>query len=184
MKIAISSSGKSLVSPLDPRFGRCAYFLIVDPADMLYEAFENQSAAQSGGAGIQAAQFLANKNVSAVITGHVGPNAVQTLTAAGIEVFAEQQGNIEQVVEKYKRGRLKSTIQSTVYSHFGMGSGAASTERVASGKTPAGGRGMRQGGGFGMGRGSGRGMGRGGGMRQGQSGGSGRGMGRGGIRRG
>ena len=184
MKIAISSSGKSLISPLDPRFGRCAYFLIVDPADMRYEAFENQSAAQSGGAGIQAAQFLANKNVSAVITGHVGPNAVQTLTAAGIEIFAEQQGTIEQVVEKYKRGHLKSTTQSTVDSHFGAGSGAASTGRVASGKTPAGGGGMRQGGGFGMGRGSGRGMGRGGGMRQGQSGASGRGMGRGGIRRG
>jgi predicted Fe-Mo cluster-binding NifX family protein len=162
MKIAISSSGKSLVSPLDPRFGRCAYFLIVDPADMRYEAFENQSAAQSGGAGIQAAQFLADTNVSAVITGHVGPNAVQTLTAAGIEIFAEQQGTIKQVVEKYKFGHLKSTTQSSVDSHFGVGSDAASTGRVAPGKTQAGGRGMRQGSGFGMGRGSGRGMGRGG----------------------
>ena len=87
MKIAISSSGNTLDSALDPRFGRCAYFLIVDPADMRFEAFDNQSAAQSSGAGIQAAQFLADKNVRAVITGHVGPNAVQTLAAAGIEVF-------------------------------------------------------------------------------------------------
>ena len=84
MKLAISSSGKNLDAQLDPRFGRCAYFLIVDPADMRYEVFDNQSAAQSSGAGIQAAQFLADKNVSAVITGHVGPNAVQTLAAAGI----------------------------------------------------------------------------------------------------
>jgi predicted Fe-Mo cluster-binding NifX family protein len=92
MKIAISSSGKNLDAALDPRFGRCAYFLIIDPADMQFEVFDNQSTAQSSGAGIQAAQFLADKNVSAVITGHVGPNAVQTLAAAGIDIFAGSRG--------------------------------------------------------------------------------------------
>jgi predicted Fe-Mo cluster-binding NifX family protein len=142
MKIAISSSGNNLDAALDPRFGRCAYFLIIDPADMRFEVFDNQSTAQSSGAGIQAAQFLADKNVSAVITGHVGPNAVQTLAAAGIDIFAEQQGTIEEVVNRYRSGALKPTTQSTVGSHFGMG------------------------GGRGMGQGSGRGMGRGGGMRR------------------
>ena len=139
MKIAISSSGNNLDAALDPRFGRCAYFLIIDPADMRVEVFDNQSTAQSSGAGIQAAQFLADKNVSAVITGHVGPNAVQTLAAAGIDIFAEQQGTIEEVVNRYRSGALKPTTQSTVGSHFGMG----------------GGRGMGQGGGRGMGRGGG-----------------------------
>jgi predicted Fe-Mo cluster-binding NifX family protein len=170
MKIAISSSGKTLDSPLDPRFGRCSFFLIVDPADMRYEAFDNQSAAQSGGAGIQAAQFLVDKNVSTVITGHVGPNAVQTLATAGIEIFAEQQGTIEEVVEKYKRGGLKSTTQSTVDSHFGMGSGAGPMGRASTGKPAGGGHGMGQGGGSGMRQGAGRGIGQG----------AGRGMGRGG----
>jgi predicted Fe-Mo cluster-binding NifX family protein len=149
MKIAISSSGKTLDSPLDPRFGRCAWFLVIDPADMSYEAFDNQSAAQSSGAGIQAAQFLADKNVSAVITGHVGPNAVQTLSAAGIEIFAQQQGTIKEVVERYKNNGLNPTTQSTVGRHSGMG-----------------GRGMGQGGGRGMGQGGSRGTGRGGGVRR------------------
>ena len=149
MKIAISSSGKTLDSALDPRFGRCAWFLIIDPADMSYEVFDNQSAAQSSGAGIQAAQFLEDKNVSAVITGHVGPNAVQTLSAAGIEIFAQQQGTIREVVERYKNNGLNPTTQSTVGRHFGMG-----------------GRGMGQGGGRGLGQVGGRGMGRGGGMRR------------------
>ena len=143
MKIAISSSGKTLDSPVDPRFGRCAWFLVIDPADMRYEAFDNQSAAQSSGAGIQAAQFLADKNVSAVITGHVGPNAVQTLSAAGIEIFAEQQGSIREVVERYKNNGLVPTAQPTAGRHSGMG-----------------------GGGRGVGQGAGRGMGRGGGMRR------------------
>jgi predicted Fe-Mo cluster-binding NifX family protein len=166
MKIAISSTGKTLDSPLDPRFGRCAWFLVIDPADMHYEVFDNQSSAQSGGAGIQAAQFLADKNVNAVITGHVGPNAVKTLAAAGIEIFAEQQDTIEEVVERYKRGVLKPTTQSTVDNHFGMGASAGPGSRIGQGKPSGGGRGMGKGGGRGMGQGAGRGIGRGGGIRR------------------
>lgn len=172
MKIAVSSSGNDLNSMLDPRFGRCAYFLIIDPEDMSFEVFDNQSSSQSSGAGIQAAQSLAEKSVTAVITGHVGPNAAQTLSAAGINVFAEQQGTIAEVVEKFKKGALKPTAQSTVDSHFGMGGGSGSIGR--------GGMRQGQGGGRNMGQGGGRGMGRGGGIRQGQGGGSGGGMGRGG----
>ena len=164
MKIAISSSGKSLDSALDPRFGRCAWFVVIDPADLSYEVFDNQNAAQSSGAGIQAAQFLADKNVSAVITGHVGPNAVQTLSAAGIEIFAQQQGTIREVVERYRNKDLNSTTQSTVGRHFGMGGGGGRGGSGA-GMASGGGRGMGQGGGRGLGQGSGQGMGRGGGRR-------------------
>ena len=88
MKIAVSSTGKNLDSQLDPRFGRCAYYLVVDSDDMSSEVFPNESATMGGGAGIQAAQFLASQKVQVVITGNCGPNAVQTLSAAGIELFA------------------------------------------------------------------------------------------------
>jgi predicted Fe-Mo cluster-binding NifX family protein len=165
MKIAISSSGKTLDSPLDPRFGRCAWFLVIDPADMRYEVFDNQSAAQSSGAAIQAAQFPADKNVAAVITGHVGPNAVQTLSAAGIEIFTEQQGTIKEVAERYKNDSLNPTAHSTVGRHFGIGGGGGGG-RIGAGTTARGGRGMGQGGGRGVRQGSGRGMGRGGGIRR------------------
>ena len=165
MKIAISSSGKTLDSALDPRFGRCAWFLIIDPADMSYEVFDNQNTAQSSGAGIQAAQFLADKNVSAVITGHVGPNAVQTLSAAGIEIFAQQQGTIREVVERHKNKGLNPTTQSTVSRHFGMG-GGGSGGGIRAGSAAGGGRGMGQGGGRGLRQSAGRGKGRGGGMRR------------------
>lgn len=156
MKIAISSSGKTLDSPLDPRFGRCAWFLVIDPADMSYEAFDNQNAAQSSGAGIQAAQFLADKNVSAVITGHVGPNAAQTLSAAGIEIFAQQQGTIREVLDSYKKKGLNPTAQSTVGRHFGLGGGGGGGAGIGAETASGGGRGMGHGGG----------MGRGGGMRR------------------
>ena len=156
MKIAISSSGKNLDAQLDPRFGRCAYFLIVDPADMHFEVFDNQSAARGSGAGNQAAQFLAGQNVDAILTGHVGPNAVQTLAAAGIDIFTEQRGGIEEVVNRYKSGALESTTQSTVSGHFGMGGGTGTRSRRVQRQLSGGGRRTRQGGGRGMGRGSGR----------------------------
>ena len=148
MKVAVSSTGDNLEAQLDPRFGRCAFFLVVNPEDMSFEALNNESAAQGGGAGIQAAQFLASQGVEVVITGNCGPNAVQTLSAAGVDLFAGQAGTVKEAVERLKMGNLGSTSEATVNSHFGMGSGA----------------GFRTGGGMGRGMGGsrcqGRGMGR------------------------
>jgi len=143
MKIAVSSSGTDLDSQVDPRFGRCAYFIIVETDDMGFEAFENGSIALGGGAGIQAAQFVASKGAKAVITGNVGPNAVQTLSAAGVETFVGQSGTVREAMERYTKGEINSTSTPNVADHYGMGSGAGM------------GRGMGMGGGRGMGRGMG-----------------------------
>ena len=123
MKIAVSSTGKNMDSQLDPRFGRCAYYLVVDSDDMHFEVYPNESAAMGGGAGIQASQFLASKGVQVVITGNCGPNAVDTLLAAGIELFTGEQGTIRDVLKKYATGNLKPSNKPTVDSHFGMGAG-------------------------------------------------------------
>jgi predicted Fe-Mo cluster-binding NifX family protein len=123
MNIAVSSIGKNMDSQLDPRFGRCAYYLVVDSDDMSVEVYPNESVAIKGGAGIQAAQFLASKEVQVVITGNCGPNAVQTLSAAGIELVAGARGTVNDVVKKYVNGNLRSTNEPTVESHFGMEAG-------------------------------------------------------------
>ena len=143
MKIAVSSSGNDLDSQVDPRFGRCAYFIIVETDGMGFEAFENGSIAMGGGAGIQAAQFVASKGAKAVITGNVGPNAVQTLSAAGVETFVGQSGTVREAMARYTEGKINSTSTPNVADHYGMGSGAGM------------GRGMGMGGGRGMGRGMG-----------------------------
>ena len=75
MKICVTSSGDNLDAQLDPRFGRCAYLMIVDSETMQFEAVPNSAAGVTGGAGIQAAQTIANKGAKALITGNVGPNA-------------------------------------------------------------------------------------------------------------
>jgi predicted Fe-Mo cluster-binding NifX family protein len=63
MRIAISASGSTLDAEVDPRFGRCQYFIIANPETMEFEAVDNSSAMAAGGAGISAAQMIADKGV-------------------------------------------------------------------------------------------------------------------------
>jgi len=141
MKLAVTSTGEDLNAQIDPRFGRCQYFMFVDSDTMCFEAMMNESAMTSGGAGIQAAQTLAGKGVDAVITGNLGPNAHQTLTAAGIKLITGVSGTVKDAVEKFKNGELKETTSPTVGSHFGMGGGG----RGMGGGMGRGGRGMKGG---------------------------------------
>jgi len=81
MKIALSATAPSLDAEVDPRFGRCRYFIIVDSQSMEFEAVDNSNAMAAGGAGISTAQMIASKGVEVVLTGNCGPNAYQTLSA-------------------------------------------------------------------------------------------------------
>lgn len=146
MKVAVSSTGNHLDSLIDPRFGRCAYFVFVETDDMAYEAFENTSMALGGGAGIQSAQFVASKGAKVVITGNCGPNAVRTLSAAGIDLILGQMETVRQAVEDFKNGRLQKTTEPNVADHYGMGGARAGT-----GSCRGGGRGMGRGMGTGQG---------------------------------
>ncbi|RLB37387.1 MAG: dinitrogenase iron-molybdenum cofactor biosynthesis protein, partial [Deltaproteobacteria bacterium] len=123
MKVAVSSTGKDLDSQIDPRFGRCAYFLIIDTDDMSFEVFDNENIALGGGAGIQSAQFVASKGAKVVITGNCGPNAVRTLNAAGIEVIVGQSGTVREAVERFRKGQLNPSSEPNVPDHYGMGGG-------------------------------------------------------------
>ena len=83
MKIVITSQGTSLESPVDPRFGRAKHFVLVDTNTGELSAHDNsQNLNAPQGAGIQAAQAVAQLGAEAVLTGHVGPKAFTTLQAA------------------------------------------------------------------------------------------------------
>ena len=120
MLICITSSGNTLDSNVDPRFGRCGYFLIVDTDTMTSEAVKNPNIDSMGGAGIQSGQLIAGKDVRVVLTGNVGPNAFQTLQAAGVGVITGVSGTVKEAAEKYKKGELKVTEEPSVKSKFGM----------------------------------------------------------------
>jgi predicted Fe-Mo cluster-binding NifX family protein len=140
MKVAISSTGPTLEADVDPRFGRCQYFIVADTETMEFEAINNTSATAAGGAGISAAQMIVKKGVEAVLTGNCGPNAHQVLSPAGIKVITGVSGKVKDAIEDYRAGRFKETSQPNVPDHFGMGAG------------PGRGGGSGRGGGRGMGR--------------------------------
>jgi len=121
MKIAISATGPDLDAEVDPRFGRCQYFIIADPETMQFEAMDNSSAMASGGAGISAAQTIAGKEIQAVLTGNCGPNAYQVLSSAGIQIITGVSGRVREAIEGYKSGRFQASSQPNVPGHFGMG---------------------------------------------------------------
>ncbi len=123
MKICVSASAGSLDAQVDPRFGRCPYFVIVDSETMEFEAIPNMAAGAMGGAGIQAAQTIAGKGVKVLVTGNVGPNAFQALSTAGIKIVVGASGTVREAVEKFEKGELNEARASTVGSHFGMGTG-------------------------------------------------------------
>lgn len=123
MKIAVSAVRGHLDASVDPRFGRCAYFLIVDTDTMAFEAIENAAATAAGGAGVQAAQTVANAGAKAVVTGNVGPNAFQTLSSLGLRIYTGASGTVRQAVEQFKKGELTESTDATVGSHFGMRGG-------------------------------------------------------------
>ncbi len=129
MKVAISSTGASLDSTIDPRFGRCPYLLIVDTQTLAFESIENTYIATEKGAGIGAAKLVLDKNIQVVLTGRCGPNANRVLKSAGIKVYINTQGTVGEAVEQLKKGTLieaetsdnvKSSYGQTGPEEFGM----------------------------------------------------------------
>ncbi len=123
MIVAMSSTGTSLESNVDPRFGRCPFFIIYNTEDDSFEHLENQARQAMGGAGIQTGQMIANRGVKAVITGNVGPNAFRVLSTAGVKVYSGISGKVSDAIQKLKDGQLQETAAPDVESHFGMGGG-------------------------------------------------------------
>jgi len=120
-KICVTAEGNTPDSVVDPRFGRCRYFVFVDMDSMAVEAVENPNAQFSGGAGIQSGQLVISKGSKAVLTGNVGPNAFKVLESAGIEILTGVSGKISEAIENYKAGRIKTASKPSVGSKFGLG---------------------------------------------------------------
>jgi predicted Fe-Mo cluster-binding NifX family protein len=137
MKIVVSANGANLDAPASPIFGRCPMYAFVDTDTMESEAVENPAIGASGGAGIQAAQFVVEQGARAVVTGNMGPNAFNVLQSAGVPIYLFGGGTVRQGVEAFQAGQLPTAGEASAPAHAGMGMG----------------RGMSAGRGMGMGAG-------------------------------
>jgi predicted DNA-binding protein (UPF0251 family)/predicted Fe-Mo cluster-binding NifX family protein len=108
-KIAVSAEGPNLDDALDPRFGRAAGFLMVNPQTLEHEYVDNgASQAMAQGAGIQAAEIVARAGAKVVLTGYVGPKAFQALRAAGINIIQNLQNlTVREAIERYTSGKVE-----------------------------------------------------------------------------
>jgi predicted Fe-Mo cluster-binding NifX family protein len=119
MKVAVTSQGPDLSSPVDPRFGRARYFLVVDTDSGEFTAHDNTTNVNAvQGAGIQAGRAVVDLNVAAVITGHVGPKAFGALEAGGIKAYPGASGTVKEAVEAFKAGRLQPADKANVEGHW------------------------------------------------------------------
>lgn len=107
-KIAVSSEAPDLDARVDPRFGRAAGFVIVDPATMAFEYVDNgASQAMAQGAGIQAAETVAGTGARVLLTGYVGPKAFQALSAAGIAIGQNVDNlTVREAVQRFQAGEV------------------------------------------------------------------------------
>ena len=119
MKIAITSKGADLDAEVDPRFGRAAFIIIVDPETLEFEAFDNSENVNAfKGAGIQAATLVSKSHAEALLTGFCGPNAFKTLKAAGIKVANDVAGTVRDAVKAYNEGDVSFSDAANVSGHW------------------------------------------------------------------
>lgn len=114
MKVVVSSNGSNLESPASATFGRCPMYVFVDTESMEFEAVPNPASDAPGGAGIRAAQFVTGADVQAVITGNIGPNAINVLHAAGVPVYLFHDGSVRRAVEDFMAGNLSTASEQSV----------------------------------------------------------------------
>ncbi|MEW6697899.1 MAG: NifB/NifX family molybdenum-iron cluster-binding protein [Bacillota bacterium] len=117
MRIAISASGETLESLLNPRLGRCEHFVLYNEDNSETATVENTGRFSVGAAGIATADLLSDYDVEVLITGNVGPNAFTALQAAGIKVYTGASGKIKDVLQDYKNGKLSEAKGPNVGPH-------------------------------------------------------------------
>lgn len=115
MKIAVTSQGPDLDAPVDPRFGRAAYILVVDSETLDFEVLDNKENVNAlKGAGIQAATMVNDKGAEVLLTGFCGPNAFKAMNAANIGVANDASGSVREAVTAYLDGKLPLADKANV----------------------------------------------------------------------
>jgi predicted Fe-Mo cluster-binding NifX family protein len=86
MKVLITSSGKSLDSDFDLRFGRAAWFCVFNTESNKIEFIENENVHHNSGAGTKTAEKMIGLGVQKIITGDFGPKVKDILGKFSIQL--------------------------------------------------------------------------------------------------
>ena len=119
MNIAIPTTGTTLDDPCDELFGRANRFCLIESDTLEWSMHENPARDASGGAGVQAAQYLSDLKADIVMSSHFGPKAFDALQAAGIQMLLLPTGEKltgREAIQSYQLDRLQP---ATTPSHGG-----------------------------------------------------------------
>lgn len=141
MLVAITSNGADRDSAVDPLFGRCAHYVFVETDTGELSARPNPAAGAASGAGILAAQFIIGHGAQALLTGNVGPNAMDVFQASDVAVYGlpDASMTVDEAIRAFEAGQLTPIQGATVGAHR---AGPAQAERIAALTTRA--RDLRQ----------------------------------------
>lgn len=104
MLIAITSTGPALDSLIDSRFGRAAYFLILDDKGALLKSLKNPGKEAIRGAGVAAGQTIIDENIDVLIAQNTGPNALRVLESSKIKIFLVKENlTVKKAFQEYKK---------------------------------------------------------------------------------
>jgi predicted Fe-Mo cluster-binding NifX family protein len=120
MKVAIASEDGKLESEVSAYFGRAPYFIFADTTAEDHAAVANPAVDQSGGAGIRAAEFVANQGARAVVAGDIGPNAYRVFSAAGVACYTASGMSARASVEGLRLGTLEALKAASAAAHSGV----------------------------------------------------------------
>lgn len=101
MKVAITSTGNTLESKLDQRFGRCAFFTVYDTGTKVLEFIPNPNKDAREGAGPASVQLVASRNVGKIISGEFGIKIKPLLDSLKIQmiVLKEPEKSIQEIID-------------------------------------------------------------------------------------
>lgn len=121
MKIVVTATGNDLDARTSPRFGRCPIYIFVETETLAFEALPNPALDATDGAGVLAAQVIVERGAQAVLSGDLGPNAMEVLQAAGVSVYLVSEGTVREAVEAFQAGQLEELQKANVQTKAGLG---------------------------------------------------------------
>lgn len=107
MKILLPVNEKNVHEGICPSFGRAPYFLVWDTHQEEKLFYDNPGASSAGGAGIAAAQKVADLEPERVLTPRLGKNSADVIEAAGIPIYKSVSEDIAANVQLLNEGKLE-----------------------------------------------------------------------------
>ncbi|MFZ5974523.1 MAG: NifB/NifX family molybdenum-iron cluster-binding protein [Bacillota bacterium] len=122
MKIAIPVNDNDSKTSVCQSFGRTPFFLIYDTESQKSTFVDNSAANSPGGAGIKAAQVIADSGAGALITPRCGENAADVLRAAGIKIYKTVNASVKDNISAFNDGALPllQDIHAGFHGHGGL----------------------------------------------------------------